>query len=70
MLNRSMAKSKNIVKRKKRGRPIEVGAGATKFVGVRLPAALLRRVDDRAKREGVGRSEAFRDLIERGLGTK
>jgi hypothetical protein len=60
-----MAKSTNIVKRK-RGRPADVGAGA--FVGLRLPPALLKQVDDWAKREAVdGRSQAIRDLIERGL---
>lgn len=65
MLNVMMAKSKNIVKRKP-GRPPEIDADA--FLGVRLPKALLKRVDEWTKRAGAGhRSEGIRQLIERGL---
>jgi hypothetical protein len=67
MLNIIMAKSSNIVKRK-RGRPPEIGAGATAFVGMRLPADLLKSIDEWAKRHRIaGRSDAMRRLIERGL---
>lgn len=60
-----MAKSANIVKRKA-GRPPEIGA--VTFVGMRLPAALVRSIDEWAKRNDVsGRSEAMRRLLELGL---
>lgn len=63
-----MAKSTNIVKRKP-GRPTKIGAGA--FVGLRLPAALLKRIDEWAKREAIGqRSEAIRRLLEGALTRK
>jgi Ribbon-helix-helix protein, copG family len=63
MLNRTMAKSTNIVKRKA-GRPVEIVGGATEFVGLRLPSTLLKRVDERAKREKLTRSEATRAALE------
>jgi hypothetical protein len=60
-----MAKSTTNVKQKM-GRPTEIGAD--KAVGLRLPDALLKRVDSWAKREKIDRrSEAMRRLIERGL---
>jgi Ribbon-helix-helix protein, copG family len=69
MLNESMAKSTTIVKQKKpMGRPVEIGAD--QFVGLRLPGALLARVDEWAANEEIARSEAMRRLIERGLKTK
>lgn len=59
-----MAKSKR-VKRKKRGRP---AAGRLPFVGVRLPAELIRAVEAWADRYDVpSRSEAIRSLVELGL---
>jgi Ribbon-helix-helix protein, copG family len=62
-----MAESTNIVKRKA-GRPVEIGAGATAFVGLRLPSELLERVEKWAvKKKKAGRSEAIRALIEQGL---
>jgi hypothetical protein len=62
-----MAKSTNIVKRKV-GRPVAIGAGAEAFIGLRVPSALLKRIDEWAKRQKIGqRSEALRALIERGL---
>jgi hypothetical protein len=66
MLNAIMAKSTNIVKRKA-GRPVEIGAGADKFMGVRLPADLMKRVDAWAARNERTRSVAVRDLLEKGL---
>jgi hypothetical protein len=69
MLNIIMSKSRNIVKRK-RGRPPEIDGGATAFVGLRLPAALLKSIDDWAKQQRIAaRSDAMRRLIERGLQT-
>jgi hypothetical protein len=50
------------------GRPVTVGG--TEFVGARLPVALNERIDEWAKIEGVGRSEAMRRLIELGLKAK
>jgi metal-responsive CopG/Arc/MetJ family transcriptional regulator len=48
------------------GRPIEIGAD--RAIGLRLPEALLKRIDGWAKREKVGkRSMAIRQLIEKGL---
>jgi hypothetical protein len=62
-----MAKSTTIVKRKM-GRPVEIGAGATEFVALRLPTALLDRITAWGKQKKVDqRSEAIRQLIERGL---
>ena len=55
----------NIVKRKV-GRPATLVAN--EFVGVRLPAALLKRIQKWARGEGiVGRSEAIRALIEKSI---
>ena len=65
MLNIIMAKSTNFVKRKA-GRPATLGA--TEFVGLRLPAALLRRIENWARGEKIaGRSEAVRGLIEKSI---
>jgi metal-responsive CopG/Arc/MetJ family transcriptional regulator len=48
------------------GRPVEIGAD--KFVGLRLPEALLKRIDGWAKQKKIEeRSNALRQLIERGL---
>ena len=67
MLNTTMAKSKNSVKRKA-GRPVEIPGGDTAFVGLRLPSDLLKRIDGWAGQEKIDRrSEALRALIERGL---
>jgi hypothetical protein len=65
-----MTKSKTIVKRKskKMGRPPTVRG--ENFVGVRLPTELLNVVDGWAKASKMTRSEAIRELIERGLATK
>lgn len=67
MLNTIMAKSTNIVKRKP-GRPSEIGAGA--FVGMRVPDALLKSIDEWAKRQKIERSTAMRQLIELALARK
>jgi metal-responsive CopG/Arc/MetJ family transcriptional regulator len=50
------------------GRPVTVGG--TEFVGLRLAAALTSQIDEWAKLEDVGRSEAVRRLIELGLKAK
>jgi metal-responsive CopG/Arc/MetJ family transcriptional regulator len=60
-----MANSTNIVKRNP-GRPVEIGA--RKIIGLRLPEALLKRIDAWGKQKKINeRSEAVRALIERGL---
>jgi hypothetical protein len=64
-----MEKSTNNVKQKRRpGRPVEIDAD--QFVGLRLPGALLARVDEWAANEEIARSEAIRRLVERGLKAK
>ncbi len=40
------------------------------FYAVRLSAAIMRKVDRRAKRAGITRSEALRRLIQTGLAAK
>ncbi len=65
MLNIIMVKSTNFVKRKV-GRPATIVAN--EFVGLRLPAGLLKRIQIWARGEGiVGRSEAVRALIEKSI---
>jgi hypothetical protein len=59
-----MAKPTTIVKQKT-GRPVSIGAD--KKLGIRIPAALLKRVDSWAKRHRIARSKAIRGLLERGL---
>jgi metal-responsive CopG/Arc/MetJ family transcriptional regulator len=57
-----MAKSADITKRKA-GCPPEISAGT--FVSMRLPAALLKSIDEWAKRNKIsGRSDAMRRLLE------
>jgi metal-responsive CopG/Arc/MetJ family transcriptional regulator len=63
-----MAESKTFVKQKRMGRPTTVEA--TKSVGLRLPEKLLETVDKWAKANEVSRSDAFRQLAERGLKAK
>jgi len=62
--------SKKIVKPNPRkvGRPITIGA--ERFVGMRLPSALLDAVDKWGAANDASRSEAIRRLIERGLATE
>jgi hypothetical protein len=56
----------NVKPKKKMGRPVEIDAD--KFIGLRVPDALVKRIDGWAKREKIGeRSVAVRELIERGL---
>jgi hypothetical protein len=65
MLNKIMPKSMKGVKRKV-GRPRTLDA--TEFVGLRLPAALLKRIEDWARAGKVhGRSQAVRALIEKSI---
>lgn len=60
-----MTKSTNVAKRKA-GRPATVGA--TEFVGLRLPAELLRQIQNWARGQKIaGRSEAVRALIEKSI---
>ncbi len=60
-----MPKLADIVKRKP-GRPTAIGGGT--FVGMRLPAALLKSIDQWAKQNAAsGRSDAMRRLLELGL---
>jgi len=54
-----------IPKKRGRGRP---ATGKDPLVALRLPPAMIKAVDDWAVKNGVGsRSEAMRDLIDRGL---
>lgn len=57
----SRAKTKG----KPKGRPVTVRG--TEFVGARLSADLVGKIDTHAEQEGIGRSEAVRRLIEAGL---
>jgi predicted DNA binding CopG/RHH family protein len=60
-----MAKSIAAHKKKKKiGRP---ATGHDPSVSMRLPKDKLAAVDKLAEREGIGRSEALRLLVERGL---
>jgi len=52
----------------RRGRPKLYADAAAKRIAVMLPSALLSRVDDYAADELCGRSQAIKDLLERGLG--
>lgn len=52
----------------KRGRPVTVGA--TVFVGAKFAPAMVEQIDERAEVEKVTRSEALRQLVERGLKRK
>jgi hypothetical protein len=52
-------------KSKKIGRPVTIGA--EKFVGVKLPTALLKAIDAWAKANATSRSVAVRELLEAGL---
>ena len=45
-----------------------LGDEVAKFVGLQLPPDLVKRINDWAKRQKIDqRSEALRELIERGL---
>ncbi len=57
---------KSAIAKRRTGRPPEISAGA--FVGMRLPATLLKSIDEWAKRNKVsGRSDAMRRLLELSL---
>jgi Ribbon-helix-helix protein, copG family len=43
------------------GRPVTIGGD--RYIGLRLPADLLSKLDARAKLKGVGRSEFIRMLL-------
>jgi Ribbon-helix-helix protein, copG family len=62
---REIVKGRRLARSTKMGRPVSVGA--TAFVGSRFPVALVEAIDNWAKAEGIGRSEAVRRLIEAGL---
>jgi hypothetical protein len=59
------ARTKVKPKSKKIGRPVTIGA--EKFVGVKLPTALLKAIDAWAKANATSRSVAVRELIAAGL---
>jgi hypothetical protein len=62
----AIVKQKKIAPRPVLGRPITIGAN--RAIGIRLPMALLKRVDNWAKRQRVAkRSKAIRLLLEKGL---
>jgi hypothetical protein len=52
------------VEKKRPGRP---ATGRDPTFALRLPRALIERVDDWAKKNGVSRSAAIRAFIEKGL---
>jgi predicted DNA-binding protein len=60
-------KSIAIIPKKRRGRP---ATGKDPLIALRLPLALIKKLDDWAKENGVSRSAAVRGFIERGLGEK
>lgn len=49
------------------GRAIRSRDGRDPVVGVRLPPDLIARIDKHAKKQGVFRSDAIRDLLKAGL---
>jgi hypothetical protein len=59
-----MAKSKHTVHKKKMGRP---ATGHDPAVTVRIPAAMLAKVEKWAKANGCSRSTAVAAMVERGL---
>lgn len=50
-----------------RGRPVALGNVRAENVTVRIPRETLARIDDYAELRGLNRSDAIRDLIEKGL---
>jgi hypothetical protein len=59
---------KSIPKKRGRGRPPRPG-GRDPVLAVRLPPAIIAKVDLVAEKEGIGRSEAMRRLLEGALAT-
>jgi hypothetical protein len=57
-------KSVKPVKKRGPGRP---ATGRHPFVGLRIPFELTMKIDDWARANGIGRSEALRRLAERAL---
>jgi hypothetical protein len=55
---------------KKRGRGRPRTGGRDPQVVLRMPADLIKRIEQWAKADGVGRSEAIRRLVELGLKAK
>ncbi len=53
-----------IPKKKKRGRP---ATGKDPLLTGRVPASLIKALEEWAARHGISRSEAIRRLIQRGL---
>jgi hypothetical protein len=62
-----MKKSINVIPKKKRGRP---ATGKDPLVAFRMPPALIAKIQAWATAKEIGRSEAFRRLVERGLKAK
>lgn len=66
-----MAKSINVIQKRKRGRPVTTGRG--KLIGVRLldqPLAIIDAWISRQKEPDLTRPEAIRRLVEIGLKAK
>lgn len=53
---------------KKKRKPGPKPTGKTPIIALRLSPALTTRLDSWAKRKGLSRSDAIRDMIEAGLG--
>jgi hypothetical protein len=60
-----MTKQKHEQKTSQLGRPVTIDAD--RYIGLRLPSDLLNKIDDYAGAGQVPRSEALRELLERGL---
>jgi hypothetical protein len=60
-----MKKSIKVAPKKSRGRP---ATGRDPHVAARMPAELIARVEAWAKANDTTRSDAFRQLVEKGLG--
>ena len=52
---------------KTRGRPVELGNAKADNVTVRMPRETIDRIDGYAELRGLTRSDAIRDLVEKGL---
>jgi hypothetical protein len=62
-----MKKSIKVAPKKRRGRP---ATGKDPHVAARMPAELIARIEAWAEANDTSRSDAFRRLVEIGLGAK